>query len=136
MKVWREPKLSSGPTLTDEKDLRDYVKQSRWTPGGWLRFDGTIDKSGRRGTDFCVEVSAEDVGAFQVALLKHYDAVVKDLALLEGVLRKVSRLASSERPENVADADVIGAINEIATHFASTRKRTQKFKSRFRWLKL
>jgi hypothetical protein len=95
MRAWRGPRESYKPVATDKKDARRVTR--RWEPGETIWFDGTIDKSGRRGTDFGIELDAQDIVALQAALGRHYRSVVRERNLLEkrveeleGVLGRLS----------------------------------------------
>ena len=126
MKIFRSPRTSDSWTKTDEKSLKDRVKN--WRPGNWFIVDGTIDKNGERHTDLAIDIDASDVVSLFNALIRHYESEVKRLEelasdrqktidTLEMALSKIDKLIVHHRNQAPDVEALVSAVQIIARNY-------------------
>lgn len=110
MKIYRGGRTQNGwSDMTDAKAPSAYI--DKWEPGGLIVFDGTIDKNGKRHTDFGVGIDEDDVIAMHATMVKKLqqskDEYAEEISELEN---EISELKSNIDDLKKAFAKLHGLI--------------------------
>src|SRR5678815_414305 len=143
MKIYRSGRTSKNWDITDTRPLAKWAKD--WQPGKQLQVDGTIQKDGRRHTDFGIELESRDIAALHNAyqrflkrrlrfLEKREKLLSEEVKMLKTGLEKISRLVVFHKEKAPSPQELLDSVREIARYFRYSHLRKTPLK--FKWIKL